>query len=257
VELTHQAGWTIPPPAKVRRAVSELVEQVESHLPQRFYRGEGLGRIYTAALVTRMADAVEAIVAVMDADLPIDGLILLRSLYEQAVVLCWLAIDFDTNIPRWVAGANAWDLRLHNDALPYDVVFLSDEEIAAMGKPTPRPDLGQLASEVDRHWGERIVGFAAPVKGREGITSFRGLYVALYRVASRAVHGQPQVLDAYGDFRAYPKRIERTSTPASIYWPLCVPLYTQALLVCYEVLGWPEPNAVRAINNTMYDSAGL
>jgi hypothetical protein len=38
----------------------------------------------------------------------------------------------------------------------------------------------------------------------------------------------------------------------SIWWPIAVPLYAQALLVCNEQLDWPDLDRVREVNNPMY-----
>ena len=37
----------------------------------------------------------------------------------------------------------------------------------------------------------------------------------------------------------------------SLWWPMSVALYAQALLVCHEVLGAPDDARVREINNAM------
>jgi hypothetical protein len=110
-----------------------------------------------------------------------------------------------------------------------------------------------MAKQVDEHWGGRPVGFRAPQKDPADILTFGGLYVALYRIGSRAAHAQIQALDVYSDFLHYPRTVYRPITEESIWWPIAVPLYAQALLVCHEQLGWPDPDKVRAINNEMYE----
>jgi hypothetical protein len=40
---------------------------------------------------------------------------------------------------------------------------------------------------------------------------------------------------------------------SSIFFPLVVPLYSQALIICHRQLGWPDPERVVAINNRMYE----
>jgi hypothetical protein len=228
---------------------------VEGHLPQRFYRTEHHWRLYGAAMIVRMADTGESMLALMEADHPVDGLVLLRTLYEQVVVYCWIAIDRDEHLGRWISGARWYERRLHNDALAYDMEVLSADELRATESAERFPDLAQLAAEVDRHWGGRLIGFRPPGAGREGILNFRGLYVAIYRIASRAIHAQPHALDPYADVLRYPRRVARAeAAPESIWWPLAVPLYSQALLVCSEQLGWPDPDRVLTINNAMYEN---
>jgi hypothetical protein len=43
-----------------------------------------------------------------------------------------------------------------------------------------------------------------------------------------------------------------TAAEASLRWPLAVVLHAQALLVCHDVRGAPNPDRVRATNNAMY-----
>ena len=251
--VPEEAGWVRPPDEAVAGAARALVQLVEKHLPQRFYGGEHLWRAYSAAMVMRMLDTLEAMMVLMVADFPVDGLVLLRTLYEQVVVFCWVSIDRDAHLQRWISGAYWWERKLHNDALDYDVKVLTPAQLKATEGAHAMPQVPQLAKEVDEHWGGRLIGFRPAGAGREGILNFRGLYIAIYRMGSRPVHAQPHALDPYADFLAYPRRVSsREPTPESIWWPLAIPLVAQALLVCHEELGWPDPDAIRAINNRMY-----
>lgn len=91
------------------------------------------------------------------------------------------------------------------------------------------------------------------MRGPEGILTMKGLYVAIYRYTSRAAHAQLDALDPYIDMKTYPRMVDRpTRTTQSIWWPLMVPLFAHALLVCHHHLGWPDPDAVIAANDAMY-----
>ena len=115
--------------------------------------------------------------------------------------------------------------------------------------------MARLAADVDRYWGNRLIGFQPPGTGRGGILTFRGLYVGIYRVGSRAIHAQPHALDPYVDLARYPPCVRRSEpAPESIWWPVAVPLYAQELLVYNEQLGWPKPDRVRAVNNAMFEA---
>jgi hypothetical protein len=87
-------GWIQPSNAQVRDAAATLISLVEAHLPQRFYR-EKRWRLYCAAMVVRMLDTVEALLALMDAEKPVDGAILLSALYEEVIGFLWIAADPD------------------------------------------------------------------------------------------------------------------------------------------------------------------
>lgn len=246
-------GWTPPSNERTETAARELIALVQARLPQRFYGGERYWNFYGAAMIVRMADTVEAMIALMHADLAVDGLILLRALYEQVVGYLWIAIDPDANLTRWIDGARWYERKMHVDALTYDMTVLSDDELVATEGARRLTDLAQRAAEVDEHWGGTLVGFRESAGGREGILTLRGLYVAIYRFASRAAHGQPNSLDPYADASQYPKVVTRPKQPSdSIWWPLCVPLYAHALLVCSTQVGWPDSTQVIAINDAMY-----
>jgi hypothetical protein len=246
-----EPGWVQPDNEAVLDASRALVELVAERLPQRFYR-EHRWRLIGTALIVRMADIVDSLMVLMADGCGVDSAILLRALYEHVVTYCWISIDRDENYDRWRSGGLYYQRALHNDSLPYGIEVLSQEELQATKGARKSPSVPAMAKEVDEHWGGRLVGFRAPQKDPQDILTFSGLYVALYRIGSRATHAQIQALDVYGDFSRYPREVCRPINEESIWWPIAVPLYAQALLVCHEQLGWPDPERVRAINNEMY-----
>jgi Family of unknown function (DUF5677) len=249
-----EPGWVRPSNEKTEVAARDLIALVEARLPQRFCGGESYWRFYGAAMIVRMADTVEAMLALMHADYPVDGLILLRALYEEVVGYLWVSVDPKVNFPRWIEGARAWELKMHDDATAYGMEILNEKERALAAGARMLPSLANRAADVDEHWGGRLIGFRPPSKEQQGILTFRGLYVAIYRFASRAAHGQPDSLTPYTDPHVYPARVSRSEpAPDSIWWPLAVPLYAHALLVCHDQLGWPDPERVRTIDDTMYE----
>ncbi len=248
--MAKRKTWVPPGEDEVRRAAGALVELVEESLPQRFWGGEHEWKVMAAAVIVRLADTLESIVAVMDAGHELDGLILLRAFYEQVVVFCWASIDRETNPERWRLNAIYWLRKLHEDMIPYSQKVLTRAELEEAEKGVRMPPLIQLAGEVDEHWGGRLVGFRAP--SSNDILNFSGLYLPIYRMGSRAAHGEATALNIYID-HGYPRRVDRaTRDERSAWWSLAIPLYAQALLVCNEQLNWPDPERVRAINNAMY-----
>lgn len=247
-------GWVQPDEDAVREASSELITLVEGHLPQRFYRGEHPWKMFGTAIIARMVDTVESMMALMDTGNAIDGLVLLRTLYEQVVIYCWASIDRETNPEPWRLNALFQLRKFHDDALTYGAKVLTKKELSAVQKGKPMPPLVDLAAAVDQHWGGRLIGFRSPEGKPSDILTFRGLYVAIYRMGSRATHVEPDSLAPYLDYDVYPRRVHRaTKDDPSVWWPLAVPLFAQALLVCHEQLNWPDPARVKAINNAMYD----
>lgn len=252
-DVSPEPGWTQPSDEAVAMASHELIELVTSHLPQRFYPGEHPWRMFGAAIIVRMTDTVESMMVLMTAGLPIDGLILMRALYEQVVRYLWVSIDPDSNMEAW--GSNArWHMRkLHNDALKFGQTVMDDDELAAAEGARELPGLADLALAVDKHWGGKMVGFRSPATGKQGILTMRGLYTMVYRTGSRSAHVQPDSLEPYAELQASPRVIRRPNKDEpSIWWPLAVALYAHALIVCNDQLNWPDPDRIRAINDAMY-----
>jgi hypothetical protein len=246
-------GWVQPSDDAVREAARELIALVERNLPQRFYRGEHPWKVFAAAIIMRIADTVESMMALMGSGNAVDGLVLIRTLYEQVVVYCWASIDRETNPERWRLNGLYQLRKFHIDALGFGEKVLTNKELAQAQKGEQMPSLTQLAEEVDKHWGRRLIGFRPPRSNPGDILAFRGLYVAIYRMGSRATHVEADSLAPYLDYDVYPRRVHRArKDDPSIWWPLAVPLFAQALLVCNEQFNWPDPGRVKAINNAMY-----
>jgi hypothetical protein len=146
------AVWVQPSQDAVREASGELITLVEGHLPQRFYRGEHPWKMFSAAIIVRMADTVESMMALMNSGNAIDGLVLLRTLYEQVVIYCWASIDRETNPERWRLNALFQLRKFHDDARAYGAKVLTKKELAAVQKGKPMPPLVDLAAAVDKHW---------------------------------------------------------------------------------------------------------
>jgi hypothetical protein len=253
VSKLSEPGWTQPPDEAVRTAASELIELVDSHLPQRFYAGEHPWRMFSAAIILRMADTVEGMMALMAAGLPIDGLNLLRALYEQVVRYLWVSINPDDHIEAWGSNARYHLRKLHNDAVKFGQSVMDEGELAAAEGAKELPGLADLALAVDSHWGGKMLGFRAPASGKQGILTMRGLYTMVYRTASRSAHLQPDSLESYATLTTSPIVVNRPSKDeSSIWWPLAVALYAHALIACHDQLNWPDPDRVREINDRMY-----
>ena len=78
---------------QLQRVNREFLHYVRRNLPSRFYGGEKMWKVHVAAALSRMCNNVEAIMVLMTRHQDDDALVLVRSLYEQAVVLSWVVID--------------------------------------------------------------------------------------------------------------------------------------------------------------------
>jgi hypothetical protein len=251
---SSEPGSEKPSDAVSASAGRALVALVREQLPREFSGNEATWIPFGTAVIARMADMVESIFLLMDAGHDLDGSVLVRVLYEAVVKYCWISIDPRERTAAWQSDAYSWTRKLHNDLVDYDAGFLTDQELEEFAKARALPPLLQLADEVDTHWGARIVGFTPPQQGQGGIVTLRGLYNPMYRTLSEAVHMRPEATRANLDLSESPWRVSLGGrVEHAFWWGLPVWLYVQALLVCHEQVGSPDPDQVRAINNSMYD----
>jgi hypothetical protein len=247
---------SIPDRPRARIAGDALIDLVEARMPQRVrYPREPRWRAYATAMTVRMTDTVRSLLAIIDTGTDTDGMILLRALYEKIVIFCWIAANPEPNLTAWIDNAKVNRRKFHNDALGFGLSLYADEELAEAAGLKPLPPLADLALNVDAYWGPLLEGF----RSRKGswdndLLTFRGLYMT-YRLASRDVHAQPESLEDYGDFAAYPITIKfptRSNIPGIL--PVGISLFAQALVVCHDAVGWPDPDLVRSINDAMYET---
>jgi hypothetical protein len=57
----------------------------------------------------------------------------------------------ETNFPRWIEGARAWGLRMHNDAIAYDMEILNEYERTLATGAQMLPSLINRSANVDEH----------------------------------------------------------------------------------------------------------
>jgi hypothetical protein len=246
-------GQRRPSAGRVLQAIAGLEHLVSASLPLDLPPDATWWDAHCAGMISRMTDSVESIAALITADRAVDAGALIRVLYEAVTKFCWIAVDPDVRYGRWQADAVAWDRKLVNDARAHGVELEMPVVDEALGAPiVEMPPMVELVKEVDDHWGGQLVGFEAAGHGLGGLVTFRELYVPLYRTLSEAVHSRPDVMRAYMAVGSHFWQMGEGAGDASIFFPLVVPLYAQALLVCHQRLGWPNPDQVVAINNRMY-----
>jgi hypothetical protein len=179
-----------------------------------------------------------------------DVLVLLRTLYEQGRDLLLARDRQDRHLVAWANEAHLERLTLHNDALAYGHSILTEEEVEAVKKRRGMPRVAERAAEIDDFWPIRIPGFRAPGRAPKQLLTMRGLYVGLYRIASRAAHAHAPSVDRFVDHSRYPRHpaiVGLDSKPDDLA-PLAVPLVVLALLVCNYRLRWPDADCARQLN---------
>lgn len=242
-------GSVRPKPDAIRRAVQRLTAALAAHLPRNVPPTGSDWDFYGPAMISRIVDTVESVVVLMSADRAVDGAVLVRVLYEHVVKFCWISIDPAEHYQRWRSDSDLWDHKLRKDAVGIGIL---DEDPSPTAGLQPLADMAQLAQAVDRYWPERISAFTSPTSGTGALMTFRGLYLPVYRSASEPVHGRPVVLDAYMSRGSELWHMGAEAASTSMFWPLIVPLFAWALLVCHHQWGWPDPAEVIAANNSMY-----
>lgn len=116
-------------------------------------------RRFRGAALLRMCDTVDSIMALMSRRKLGDARALLRSLYEQVVVFCWVAVDPATRLERWEGASKKEQLKLHNEALRYGEWILTSDEAEEFAAAPGSLDSAalQLASPraESRSWGDK------------------------------------------------------------------------------------------------------
>jgi hypothetical protein len=262
-----------PSDEEIQAANAGLVAVVRRHLPTGFYARSAHWSLWSTVALVRMADTVDAAMALMKGMQDVDGRTLIRSLYEQVVTYAWIAIDPGPRYSRWF-GESVWaDLRLHNDAVTFGEWVLTEEEVVrsthllglgeARGadaaadtcqgtrkRKTPAADLllpavPERARDADAHWSTRIAGLHAP----GSMLSFRGLYLPAYRQMSRATHSALSGLDVYVRERSHHKVVGPARRPSRLAWALVGPMFGMGLIIAAqdEAKWWIDEREVRAL----------
>lgn len=125
-----------------------------------------------------------------------DASVLLRRLFEHAVIFAWIAMDPTRNAPKWVADDYAHRLKVDADFVRLGRKGLEQEQRddfqAFIKLHGVMPDLASQADLADRHWSSLIDGHGTFPR-RSGDTqtgrwSLRKMYTGVYRSASANAH---------------------------------------------------------------------
>jgi hypothetical protein len=246
-------------PDRIHAATGEMLALVYGRLPERFWPSEKKWRLVMTAQVARMAGIVESMDRLVDPRCQPDAVVLLRTLYENLVNLAWFAIDPDTRVFDLIGHAMVKRKAMHNDLVAYGVDdLMSPDELERAKRYEALAPLDQRAEQVDMYWGPRIRGFYENAPGLpKPLLTLRGLYIAIYRLASRHAHGSLEALDHCARQDGRRIVVERQHPEDSLLWSaLALPVFAMGLVVASARLGWPDESAVRAINDALiHDSA--
>lgn len=223
-----------------------LVALAENCLPQDFAvtGDEDAWPLFAAGLVARMTTTLATVMVLRKHRRAIDASILVRSIYEHAVHLAWLAADPSAGrIERWRRHDIYARLKAGTDARAHGIELFTDAERARkqaeydLLKGAPL-QLTTMAVEADKHWAGKLPGMGKHNEAQ----SFSGFYAVLYRDYSALAHpslrGLNSVIDAVSPTgrRVQPEDGIEWKQPygkASIVFAL-------ALYVVDATLGWPD-----------------
>ena len=237
---------------EVAGALLRLVAIVDADLPKTFYPGERVWRPIAAGYMARMADIARSTAVLTLAGCSDDALVLSRVMYEQMVGFCWIAAEPKLRVELWKDSYEAHQRAAHEDAKKYGIKILTAKQLAkAKGKK--KLSVERLAKEADDYWSPRIEGFRI-LSGEQqaiDILTITGLYLGVYRAASRIVHGTVQSLDSVMRRSGTRTIVERRVSPTAGFAPTAAPIFVMAIAVHHKLFGWPDIDKAREISDSL------
>jgi hypothetical protein len=244
----------------VSRAVADIDRVLAVYRKRAAGRVESVGegqaedwRILGPALLARAAYALETIRILAARD--VDVAVITRTLYETVLTFTWIAIDPSKHAFRWLRTDRDERLTAMRELQGFGVYVDPDTirryEMDVSMAPKPMPSVYDMAREADAHWMRALHEFSTGSSKYE----FRGLYTALYRAASGAVHPRQSWLGSFVH-NAGPTSL-RVGDPIPAQKlamlrqaPFC---FASGLLVSAVRLGWPPAAEVIAAFDEVND----
>lgn len=244
----------LPQPERIERFAGDLVAYLRSLFPMRFYSGEAWADLYCAAALLRLADMAESVLVHMPHRRDLDAAAALRSMYELAVTVCWVLAAPEERKELWEGEALIQQLRSHNDLATFGETLLDQREVQAGEAARGMPALTDRASQVDEYWTGRVDG----LQPRNHLLSFRGLYIAVYRLGSQPTHGSIASLIPYIDQQ--PRRFEVRSHArdlSPVLYALVSPLLSITMVIAASRFRAIDTDRVRGLNDSATTGGGL
>jgi hypothetical protein len=249
----------VDPPATSRdQAIQargrELVDLASRHFPQEFeVAGDATAfPLIGTALVSRMTGTMKSILALHPEGREADAGTLLRSLFEHAVHLGWLAADPSVErIQEWKKDDLESRLKADADLRERGETILTDDERAAMERQVAGlygsglVPLTNLAVAADKRWEGGLPGMGAHGE----LKSFRGFYALIYRSNSGFAHPTFRGLNvvaaevAPGQQRAWLEERHEGTGP----YGMATLVFGFGLYLASAALDWPVAEEIGAI----------
>jgi hypothetical protein len=229
---------------------ADFQKLVGERLPRAF--GKGLSWPLVAnGFLARTAAILDSVTALIERGRRADAEVALRTQYITVATFCWLAIDPESHRDAWQRGSEAQWGKFDREARLRNMGVIDAETAAGLSTKKMKP-LDQRADDIDAYWPNQIPAFRTATDGGTGVLSFRGLYTAIFRPASRIAHAEVDALES--NLRVRPTQIvvSMTEPPKFSRAAFAMPLTALVLLVYDHHFGWPgEPRTgtlVAALN---------
>lgn len=225
----------------------ELLDLAAQHFPQEFgvTGNSNAFPLIGTALVSRMTGTLRSILALQGEEREADAATLLRSLYEHAVHLGWLAADPSAErIQEWKKDDLESRLKADADLRDRGQPILTDEERSALEQQVAGlhggglAPLTNLAIAADKRWEGALPGMGAHGE----VKSFRGFYALVYRSSSGFAHPTYRGLNAVAAEVApgrqqvwLEERYEGTGP-----YGMATLIFGFGLYLASTVFGWPD-----------------
>jgi hypothetical protein len=239
-----------------------LVSLVQGHFPQVWgdTGSHDNWPVIAATLLAKITRSLEAMCLLRSAGFSADATIILRSQFEHAVTLAWLATAPSTTIPLWLKEDARARLAANTALGTMDEPMLNAEEHAHFSSLVAKteawfPTVEAMAREADRHWAGVIQAWDLT----DHKHNFSGLYQVVYRFSSAYVHPRPvglnnSIASPLDGVVAVTGEVSQVDEPVT-WGPLVLVL---ALLVSSHALGWPgEAPVLDAVKANPLDPAEL
>jgi hypothetical protein len=223
---------------------------VDEHLPQTIYSNDPSDWWSTAgpALIARAARTLHSVRLLFGTRADLDAAVLTRVMFEQLVRFGYLAHDPATRLLAWESADHEQSQKITNSMHALGCgAFSSGVWPDALG-PRPAPlKLGvrELSDRADVEWPDAIGLFLEPgALGRP----FRVLYEAIYRAASRSVHGSAYVTGPFIELDRAPTIIVHAHENARsvIAYEWAVLCFGILLAIAATGVGWPRRDRLKS-----------
>lgn len=240
------SSGALPAADRIDHFAGKLIAYVRSLYPMRFYSGESWADLYASAALLRLADMADAVLAHMPARRDLDAVAALRSMYELVVTVCWVLAAPQERKELWEGEALAQELKLHNDLARFGETLLDAEQLEDGKNARGMPALADRAAQADAYWSTRVEG----LHPGDHLLSFRGLYIAVYRLGSQPTHASIASLLPYIEQQARRFAVRQGEPDTStVVYALVSPLLSIAVMVAATRFRAVDGDQVRKLND--------